>query len=185
MDLVFVRHLNLEQIPTPLATVLEDRGVSLRRALNFVGLTEESAILLAELATRFRLSGRAIEEWSRMIGDIARREEQSWSEVAGQAELSDLAVQEDRQLDQRVREARANLWRLRYPTWYSAREAAKALASSVDLPERVTLIWDENFEQEGLVVEIQVRDGQELCQDLTSLLDPDRLEGIQRLLESL
>ncbi|MBN1946249.1 MAG: hypothetical protein JW797_11275 [Bradymonadales bacterium] len=184
-DSVMDRHLSLERICGPLAEALESRGVSLRRALRWVSVGDKAGELLAWLAESFRLNGRALQEWGGMLDQVARRDGMSWQQVAERAELVALATEQDRQLDQRAQAAFGRLWALRYPTWQAAKVEAEQRVKRLGLPERVEVSWDERFEEEGFTLSIAVRQPEQLQADLESLLEPERLDRIAKLLEAL
>lgn len=182
---VVERHLKLLRIQPAIATFLEGKGVTLKRALELVRVPSEGAPVLVELASTLGLSARALEEWARMIGDIAQRDLCSWSEMAKTSGLQEIARDADLTASDRARRCSRLLRKLRYPLWAQALATTRARIEKLDAPERVTVKWDDTFESEGLTLEIRVHDTGGFQDDVARLTAPDRLDRLADLLDSL
>jgi hypothetical protein len=174
------RHLKLSRMSQPLARHLEATAISLKRALSFVALTRSQAALAVALANRFKLSARALEEWTRMISDIARRDDLSWSAVI---ESEELLAAEPGHLSEK--QGRKRLWRVRYPNWAELDESARRIASEISPSDRVVLSWDDRFETDGIQLTCRIQYLEEFRRDVEELLDSHRARRLEQLLELL
>lgn len=184
-ETVVKRHLTLLRVEPDIAAYLEEKGVTLKRSLEFVRVPSDGAALLVELAAMLNLSARALEEWARMIGDIAQRDLRSWLETASQSGLLDLARDPDLTVADRARHCGRLLRKLRYPIWAQALATTRMRVRKLELPERVRVKWDETFESEGMALEIQVRTADELEQDVARLTERHSIKQLADLLDSL
>ena len=184
-EAVVERHLKLLRMQPALVPFLEEKGVTLKRALELVRVPSDGAPLLVELATTLGLSARALEEWARMIGDIADRDLLSWPEMAEQSGLLEVARDPDLTVADRAKRCGRLLRKLRYPLWAQALATTRTRIRKLEAPERVTVKWDDTFESEGLILEIRVHDTGGFQEDVAHLTDEDRLERLEELLDSL
>ena len=184
-ETVLKRFLKLQRVPPVLIPVLEDKGVNLKRALEFVRVPAEGAELLVKYATELGLSVRAMEEWSRMWGDIALRDLCSWREVAHDSGLTETAANSNLSAPDRAKKCGRILRRLRYPLWAQALDTTRLRLGKMEIPDSATVQWDDRFEAEGLTMKIQVKDASEFETQMASLLAPDQIKRLKDLLDSL
>lgn len=184
-ETVLKRYLKLQRVPPVLVPVLEEKGVNLKRALEFVRVPAEGAELLVTFSRSMGLSVRAMEEWSRMLGDIALRDLSSWREVARDSGLSETATDTDLSAPDRAKKCGRILRRLRYPLWAQALDTTRLRLGKMQIPDSATVQWDDRFEAEGLTMKIQVRDATEFETQMASLLAPEQIKRLKDLLDSL
>ena len=160
-EVVVKRHLELLRVPSGLADWLEQKGVSLKRALAFSRVRPDDAAVLLDLASRFEPSARALEEWHAMLVGISKRDGSTFAAVLGAAgEPNDSASLRD------------GLWRQRY-------------LAALSLPDGASVHWDDSFEREGCELRLPIKTADALRSDLTGLSDEAQIALFDALLDAL
>ena len=148
-------------------------------------MPSSGAQVLVELARTLNLSARALEEYGRMLGDVALRDDVTWRDAAEAAGIVALACDLELPINERNRRCGRLLRGARYPMWAAALETARVRVAAIDLPERVKLAWDDRFEQDGLVLEVAVTHAEGFERDMRQLLNDSQMKRLQDLLDAL
>ncbi|MCA9562437.1 MAG: ParB/RepB/Spo0J family partition protein [Myxococcales bacterium] len=182
---VMKRYLKLSRIPRPLQDLLEEKGLSIKRAIDFAGVSEEDGELLVGIARHLGLSARALEEWTGMLRQSAERDGKSWAQAFEDAGCAEVLRNPKWASPEKTRRIRRLLWQLRYPRWATQQDRVEEALASLELPPDASVQWDERFEQEGFRLTLQVRTTDEFSNALDKLSQPDTVSKIRSLLALL